>query len=455
MGDYKSGLIQTFEDTYRKITQRRVHPNYNSVTFDYDYLVMKLNSRVSQTPIVLNTNASIPTTNEVLTVIGFGVTSSGGSTPSTLMKVNVNYVDSTTCSQDLGEPISSTVKLCAGVPGGGKDSCQGDSGGPIMDANHVQVGIVSYGVGCGQASQPGVYSRVNGATDWINQQICELSSNPPSTCKNGSSPTSAPASSPTSKPLSCFSEENTVEVERKGIVLIANLQIGDKVKDANGKMVTVYSFGHFQKNIKAEYLRIHAKELHRPLEISKDHLLFVNGAAIPASTVQLGDRIDLGHSKGNAQVNRIHVVTRSAAYAPFTTSGTIMVSGVAASSYVTLQSGSSVLEVGEYKTSLSMHWLSHVFQAPHRLICECNIGLCKAETYNTVGISRWLEGPFYFGTIILEQEGTVMVAMLAPFLLFGLLLHLLEVVFSHASVAFVGLLLLGFARAKRRKSKVA
>jgi secreted trypsin-like serine protease len=47
---------------------------------------------------------------------------------------------------------------------------------------HYQVGVVSWGFGCGRLSYSGVYSRVSGAIDWITQQICQLSTNPPPSC---------------------------------------------------------------------------------------------------------------------------------------------------------------------------------------------------------------------------------------------------------------------------------
>lgn len=48
------------------------------------------------------------------------------------------------------------------------DSCQGDSGGPLFgtlaDGRRVQVGIVSYGLGCATPLFPGVYAEVNNAS---------------------------------------------------------------------------------------------------------------------------------------------------------------------------------------------------------------------------------------------------------------------------------------------------
>lgn len=50
--------------------------------------------------------------------------------------------------------------ICAGELDGEKDSCQGDSGGPLVDSDKVQVGIVSWGIGCARPNKPGVYTRI-------------------------------------------------------------------------------------------------------------------------------------------------------------------------------------------------------------------------------------------------------------------------------------------------------
>lgn len=54
------------------------------------------------------------------------------------------------------------------------DSCQGDSGGPLFATTPqgpVQVGTVSYGLGCGLPGFPGVYGEVNAPSirNWIRQ----------------------------------------------------------------------------------------------------------------------------------------------------------------------------------------------------------------------------------------------------------------------------------------------
>lgn len=44
---------------------------------------------------------------------------------------------------------------------------KGDSGGILINSAKEQVGIVSWGVGCGGANYPGVYTNVVQYLDWI------------------------------------------------------------------------------------------------------------------------------------------------------------------------------------------------------------------------------------------------------------------------------------------------
>ena len=60
--------------------------------------------------------------------------------------------------------------LCAGAEPG-NDSCLGDGGSPLMckqdDGTFMLVGLVSWGIGCGQPNVPGVYTNVAEFVDFV------------------------------------------------------------------------------------------------------------------------------------------------------------------------------------------------------------------------------------------------------------------------------------------------
>jgi len=179
----------------RQVAQKVGHPSYNDQTTAYDYMILKLDQAVDISafpPIELNSNVGVPNTGEMLTVIGFGVTSEGGSQSTRLQKVEVPTNSNQQCENQYPGEIDERIHLCAGFQEGGKDSCQGDSGGPIFTTQSgkpVLVGVVSFGEGCARPNRSGVYARVSGEYDWIQSQICELATvNRPRSCGT-SSPT--------------------------------------------------------------------------------------------------------------------------------------------------------------------------------------------------------------------------------------------------------------------------
>lgn len=53
-------------------------------------------------------------------------------------------------------------------------SPQGDSGGPLVckkKGTWVQVGVVSWGIGCSMYELPAVFTNVQSHVDWIRQQL--------------------------------------------------------------------------------------------------------------------------------------------------------------------------------------------------------------------------------------------------------------------------------------------
>lgn len=194
---YRSGSSQGGAES-RQIARRVPHPQYNDNTVEYDYMIFKLTSSSGKQPIAINRKKNQPEDSEQLTVIGFGLTSDGGDdTPEILQEVIVPTVSFDVCNGQYGRSLNEAVMFCAGYAEGGRDSCQGDSGGPIFEFENgtpIQVGVVSFGDGCAQPNKSGVYARVSGVQDWIDEQICALSSNPPSTC--GPTPPTSPIQPP-------------------------------------------------------------------------------------------------------------------------------------------------------------------------------------------------------------------------------------------------------------------
>jgi secreted trypsin-like serine protease len=98
--------------------------------------------------------------------------------PIKLREVDIDWMDNAACSAAFtaakaGAAIAET-ELCAFQAGTLKDTCQGDSGGPMVVRDDtgafVQVGVVSWGRGCG-GTTPGVYARVAPFRGWIDDTI--------------------------------------------------------------------------------------------------------------------------------------------------------------------------------------------------------------------------------------------------------------------------------------------
>ena len=152
---------------------------------------------------------SLSADGKVTTVIGWGLTDDGSS-PNSLREVSVPIASNRVCDmairtfkineakKKLDEMAEMTnmddatyqaylkqiesytggidnTMMCAGYAEGGKDSCQGDSGGPLFvtgaDGQFQQVGVVSWGYGCGLPDVRGVYARLSEFKDWIERNM--------------------------------------------------------------------------------------------------------------------------------------------------------------------------------------------------------------------------------------------------------------------------------------------
>ncbi|KAM5132194.1 transmembrane protease serine 3-like [Mantella aurantiaca] len=108
-------------------------------------------------------------------ISGWGHVSEGGQLSPVLREAKVHLISSNMCNQSSHYPgMISERMLCAGYLDGKVDSCQGDSGGPLVCQEGGlwwQVGIVSWGEGCGRPNRPGVYTNLTVLLDWVYHRL--------------------------------------------------------------------------------------------------------------------------------------------------------------------------------------------------------------------------------------------------------------------------------------------
>ncbi|CAD5126830.1 DgyrCDS14860 [Dimorphilus gyrociliatus] len=107
--------------------------------------------------------------NVIATSSGWGATVSGGPIPHVLRYTNVEIWSNSRCNASYPGSIDESM-VCASTPG--RDICQGDSGGPLAYNNNGRfevVGLASWGRGCAEPGNPGVYARVASKLEWIRE----------------------------------------------------------------------------------------------------------------------------------------------------------------------------------------------------------------------------------------------------------------------------------------------
>ncbi|GAA0816763.1 S1 family serine peptidase [Spirilliplanes yamanashiensis] len=114
------------------------------------------------------------------TVAGWGqVTEENRTQQRRLRWAEVPAIGDSACAKayaKVGVTLVTKDSLCAGKRG--VDACQGDSGGPLLrrdgKGRWLQVGIVSWGIGCARPEFPGVYTQVSAFRSAIAKAAAKL-----------------------------------------------------------------------------------------------------------------------------------------------------------------------------------------------------------------------------------------------------------------------------------------
>ena len=178
------------------------HPGYDWSTTDNDLMILILDRPVTGDVDLVQVSPDVVPVGSPVTVMGWGDTDPDDSVQTLaeeLLETEVVVISNEECQQSSGTIGGTEID---GVTIGGyqedyhnqitenmicakdnrEDSCQGDSGGPLVirqSSGDLQVGVVSWGKSCAHKDFPGVYARISAQYDWIKQQVCDGSANPP------------------------------------------------------------------------------------------------------------------------------------------------------------------------------------------------------------------------------------------------------------------------------------
>lgn len=153
-----------------KISKIWKDPQYGRVA-GHDVAVMTLTTPFTGVATMpLETSRAADAVGAQSTVYGWGDTEGTGPADR-FQKVLVPVLGDAYCGDVYSsDGYVANGEICAGYKKGGKDSCQGDSGGPLV-LNGRLFGVVSWGIGCADAGNPGVYAEVASYASTLQTQI--------------------------------------------------------------------------------------------------------------------------------------------------------------------------------------------------------------------------------------------------------------------------------------------
>lgn len=159
-----------FCETIETVPPPMIHEKYEgNRTGGYNVALVKLASPSDQIAVKLLKSGEPPKLEEMLQIVGWGVTAAGTAFATSLQEVDVQVNDQEMCKEIIDVEVNEKV-FCYGD--GTQGPCAGDQGGPVVkdgsDATEdVQIGIQIAVDDCGVFGIPSLFTGVSHLIDWI------------------------------------------------------------------------------------------------------------------------------------------------------------------------------------------------------------------------------------------------------------------------------------------------
>jgi len=178
IGDWNIHKTDDVKHEVRGVKAVKYHKGFSMNHLNHDIALLVLDRPVAFTdtlqPVCLHPGDPNPEDGKSIAIVaGWGALAESGGQPSDMRAVEVRVLKHGECQRKYSSTKNKIGDgmVCAGADKG-EDSCQGDSGGPLFvdwKTQAKQIGVVSWGVGCGR--YPGVYTAVYKYLSWINTNM--------------------------------------------------------------------------------------------------------------------------------------------------------------------------------------------------------------------------------------------------------------------------------------------
>lgn len=184
-----AGDLNIMVPTFRRFTTSAshiyTHPSYTVNPRTNDIAVIRTSTPF---PPLHNTidfavrNAHVLPNNNPCRFIGWSSSTEAGALNPVQQFIVANIFDRTECNgPNVHRGLVLDNMICAGTLTASPTVCTGNLGGGLfcqVGTVWQLTGVLSFGVGCGTASTPGVYTQVRFFQTWINQQLTRTDATP-------------------------------------------------------------------------------------------------------------------------------------------------------------------------------------------------------------------------------------------------------------------------------------